>query len=38
MFMVVLFGLLAALASRPTRSAQEQVIRMTARKFEYTPN
>src|SRR5438477_3714775 len=26
------------LAPRPTRSAQEQVIRMTAKKFEYTPN
>jgi cytochrome c oxidase subunit II len=38
MVMVVLMGLLAALAPRPTRSAQEQVIHMTARKFEYTPN
>jgi cytochrome c oxidase subunit II len=35
---VALIGLMAALAPRPTRSAQEQVIRMTAKKFEYSPN
>lgn len=33
-----LIGPVAALAPRPTRSAQEQVIRVTARKFEYSPS
>ena len=35
---VALIGLGVALAPRPTRSAQEQVIRMTAKRFEYSPN
>lgn len=35
---VALIGLMAVLIPRPTRSAQEQVIRMTAKKFEYSPN
>jgi cytochrome c oxidase subunit 2 len=35
---VVPIGLGAALVPRTTRSAQEQVIRMTAKKFEYSPN
>ncbi len=38
MAVVVLIGLGAVLAPRPTRSAQEQVIRMTAKKFEYSPS
>ena len=35
MAVVALIGLGAALAPRPARSAQETVIRMTAKKFEY---
>ncbi len=35
---VILIGLGAALVPKTTRSAQEQVIRMTAKKFEYSPN
>ncbi len=35
---VALLALGAALAPRPTRSAQEQVIRMTAKKFAYSPS
>lgn len=38
MAVVMLIGLGAALAPRPTRSAQEQVIRMTAKRFEYSPS
>src|SRR5260221_4721778 len=33
-----LIGFAAALTPRTARSAQEQVIRMTAKKFEYSPN
>jgi cytochrome c oxidase subunit 2 len=33
-----LIGLVAALAPPTSRSAQEQVIRVTAKKFEYSPN
>jgi cytochrome c oxidase subunit 2 len=35
---VGLIGLGAALVPRTTRSAQEQVIRVTAKKFEYSPD
>ena len=35
---VALIGLGAVLPARPTRSAQEQVIRVTAKKFEYEPS
>jgi cytochrome c oxidase subunit 2 len=35
---VALIGLGALLAPRPARSAREQVIHMTAKKFEYSPN
>jgi len=35
---VLISASFAVLAPRTTRSAQEQVIRMTARKFEYSPN
>ncbi len=38
MAVVTLIGLGALLPPRPARSAQEQVIRITAKRFEYTPN
>ncbi len=38
MVAVLLIGFGAALVPRPVRSAQEQVIHITAKKFEYSPN
>ena len=38
MVALALIGFGVALVPRTTHSAQEQVIRMTAKKFEYSPN
>ena len=38
MVAVALIGFGVALTPRPTHSAQEQVIHMTAKKFEYSPD
>jgi len=36
--LLALVGGAVVLAPRPTHSAQERMIRVTARKFEYTPS